>query len=514
MAFTSKLEAYNGGWVDLSNDRLARSRIRWSSGIAGGGPADRVAGSGELSYELNNSAGNTAGLLGRFSPGHSNALAGWDFGLKTRISLERGGVRRYKWVGWIDDIRPTPGVARDRGVRVDAIDLMGMAADWKISGIATQINKRSDELFAIVRDNLPLAPESSTLGTGRSTFAYALDTSRDESLSVMGEWQRLAASELGYIFLKGDTTAGGQLVFQSRADRAASVTNLHTFSNNMVGLDVRRSRASVFNKIQVTAHPRRVDGAAVVLCELESQPRIGPGESYTWLASYRDPEQKAARVGGSSMVTPVAVTDYEFNSLSDGSGVDLTAGLSVSAAFGGNGVRFTLENTGQSTGYVTKLQARGLGIYDFENFIAEIENTASQAAIGPRVGSLDMAYESDARMAAYAAQYLAAVYADDGLPSPESVTLEGTDNDTLEAAIFELEVGDRIGLVESVSGLSLGGGSVARGYFIQSVDAVIGPAPNQIRATYGLAPAGRTRFWRIGVSGATAIGVGQTLLGF
>jgi hypothetical protein len=512
MAYTRKLEAYiAGAWVDLSADVVGA--VRGFGGIDGGGPGDRCAGGGQLSFAMNNSALNAAGLVGRYSPGHANCLAGWDISIKVRYSRERLGVRRYVFVGWIDDIDPAPGLYRDRLVRVTAVDLLALSAEWKVSGLETQINQRSDQIFTAIRDNLPISPESSSVGTGRSTFAYALDTSRDESMPVLAEFQRVAASEVGYVYIKGDTTAGGCLVFESRADRAARTTNLSTFNQTMAGLKVRRARDSVIKKIQVMTHPRRVDTSVVVLCALESKPTIGPGESYTWLAQYRDPQQKAARVGGTDMVTPVAATDYTFNGAADGTGTDLTSALSVVAEFGGNGVRFTLANTGAASGFVTKLQARGIGIYDFEQFIAEIDDVTADAATRTKVASLDMSYESDPRMGVYCAQYLAAVYDDDGLPLAETVSIVG-DGDTLEAAIFDREIGDRIGLVESMTAIGLGSGTVERGYFIQRIEWQDGPAPAEIRATYTLAPAGRTRFWRIGIPGATAIGVGEALLGF
>lgn len=508
MAFTVTLEAYIGAaWVDLSADLLAGAALKISGGIGGGGIADRVASGGELSFALDNSAENSAGLVGYYSPGHANARAGWDFAIKVRASITRGVTTYYKFVGWIDEITPAPGVRGARSVTVRAVDLLGIAAEWKIAGLATQINKRSDEVFATVAAVLPVAAEATTTGTGRSTFAYALDTSRDESLSVLGEFQRIAASEVGHIFVKGDTTAGGRLVFQSRGDRAAVLSNAYVFDNTMAGLVVRRARAAVYDRIQVTTHGRRIDSAPVVLAALQSNPQIAPAASYTWLSAYRDPEQQAARVGGVDMITPVAITDYTFNGAADGSGSDLTADLSIVAAFGGNGVRFTVTNAGTVAGYITKLQARGTGLYDYENLISEIDNGSTGAA---RVGALDLAYEADANVGIHAAQYLASIFSDDGQASAESITLIGDGGD-LEAAICALEIGDRIGVVEAVTGAGLGATAIPRGYFVQGIDLVIGPAPGAIRATYTLTPAGRSAFWRIGFA---RISVGEALLGF
>ena len=508
MAFTVKFEGYiSGAWVDLSADLLAGAAIKLSSGIGGGGIGDRVASGGEFSAEMNNSATNSGGLVGYYSPGHAAARAGWDFAIKVRASVTRGGTTYYKFVGWIDEITPAPGVRGPRAVTVRAVDLMGIAAEWKIAGIPTQIAKRSDQVFSTVVASLPVAAEATTIGTGRSTFAYALDTSRDESLTVLGEFQRIASSEVGHIFVKGDTSAGGRLVFQSRGDRAAVLSNAYVFDNTMAGLVVRRARSAVYDKIQVTTHGRRIDASAVVLAELQSTPLIAPGAVYTWLSAYRDPDQEAARVGGTGMIPPVATTDYTFNGAADGSGSDLTASLSIVASFGGNGVRFSVTNAGTVAGYITKLPARGLGLYDYENLISEIDNGALGAR---RVGALDLSYESDANVGIHAAQYLAAIFSDEGQAIAESLTVVG-DGAALEAAICSIEIGDRIGLVETVTGAGLGALPIPRGYFVQGIDLVIGPAPSAIRATYTLTPAGRSAFWRIGYA---RLGVGEALLGF
>ena len=71
-----KLAGVDGVYTDVSADVL--SDLTATYGISGGGPTDRVASTGSMQFQLNNSASNSAGLVGYYSLGHANARSGFD----------------------------------------------------------------------------------------------------------------------------------------------------------------------------------------------------------------------------------------------------------------------------------------------------------------------------------------------------------------------------------------------------------------------------------------------------
>src|SRR5512136_1427816 len=118
--------------------------------MAGTGPRDRVASSGSLTFALDNSEANSAGLVGYYSLGHPNARPGFRLGIGVRLKLGYDGVLYYKWRGVIDAVRPIPGEAKERRVSVSCVDWMDEAAKAKLRGLAVQTNKRSDQVFSTI----------------------------------------------------------------------------------------------------------------------------------------------------------------------------------------------------------------------------------------------------------------------------------------------------------------------------------------------------------------------------
>lgn len=111
---------------------------------------------------------------------------------------------------------------------------------------------------------------------------------------------------------------------------------------------------------------------------------------------YRDPDQEAQSITARSTITPVANTDYTANSQSDGTGSDLTSDLSVTAVYSAAEISYTLENTGATKLYITKLQARGEGIFFYSNIKLEAEDATSQTTYGYKSKSLNLKYIDDA----------------------------------------------------------------------------------------------------------------------
>ena len=513
-----KLAGVDGAWTDVSADVL--SDLSCTYGISGGGPTDRVASTGSLTFQLDNSAGNSAGLIGYYSLGHANARSGFDLGVIVRLSLTYSGTTYYKFLGSIDSVSPEAGLYRSRRVTVVALDAIDAFAKFKLWGLETRINNSSSDLVKLLIDDVTntywtlgtgLLGQSTRLGrtagvgspntaamvrarsiaNGQDTYAIALDNTDDRSSTTLSELSRICASELGYSYIKGDTVGGGTFVWESRATRAALATASYVVNNSMVSLATGRSRDDIINHVQVGVTSRDVGVAPEVLYALQSKPSVQNAETITLLGPYRDPSESRSKIAGLDMIEPVASTDYTMNTAADGSGSDVTNDHVVTTYAGANGVRFDITNNSGNVSYITSLQIRGTAIR-FTPVVAEAEDVPSQNTYGAHTLSFDMPYQNDAGRGAGAAQYTLSIYSSPSVQS-NSVSVAGSDSARL-TQVLAREPGDRIDITETVSGLS------ARPFVIHQVGLSVQGGGKLVTADWLLAPLDTTSVWLLGTS--------------
>ena len=261
----------------------------------------------------------------------------------------------------------------------------------------------------------------------------------------------------------------------------------------------------LLNRIKVTTYPREVDAAATsVLYSLSNtNTTVSAGATLTIDAAYTDPNQKAARVGGTAMVTPVPTTDFTMNTLANGTGTNLTGSFTVTPTFGANSAKLIIVNGSSSDGFITFLQLRGKGIYTYDQTISTSEDTASQYAYGINTLSYDMPYQDTLTVGQSAADYFKYVYKNP-LTYLRDITIDANSSPTLMTYALAREISDRITVSETVTGLSAD-------YFINAVNLSI-TANNQISATWTLAPSSGV-VWVLGVTGSSELGT-TTVLGF
>lgn len=435
-----------------------------------------------------------------FEPGLADAVAN-----NAAISIVGRNFTQFR--GRIDNVQPVAGIYERRTVRVDAVDWMDDAARANVSGIAVQLSKRADQIFSSLIDSVPFQPDALDVDESPDTYAYALDSVKDESSSVLSELQKLALSELALIYQKAD----GTVVFESRNRRAVSEGIVDTFTDTTAisGFEAPVARDDSLSRVQVITHPRKVDDAATsVLFRLDNPLQVGAHADVTILGPYRDPNQEAARVGGTDMVTPVASTDYVANSQSDGSGSDLTAFITLTVNFGGNGARVLIENAGSSAAWLTLLQLRGRGIYDYQNVVLEAEDETAQTNVGTTI-TLDMPYQDNVTLGGEVAYWILNLYMDaETLAQSVTVFIPRSD-EALASRVLSREISDRIEIVEQMTGFEE---SPTGGHFIQGVSLTIDMRDN-LSVTWGIAPANRQQFWLLEVPGRSELDE-TTVLGF
>jgi len=76
----------NNIWTDLTSDVV--SNISGDYGISGNQINNRVAGTGQLTFTLDNSEGNNYSLTGAYSPNNANCVSGWKKGIPVLFLIQ------------------------------------------------------------------------------------------------------------------------------------------------------------------------------------------------------------------------------------------------------------------------------------------------------------------------------------------------------------------------------------------------------------------------------------------
>lgn len=489
-------------WTALTDDVRQLEPIRWRYGIQGSSVLDNVARPGTLTFLLDNSTNNAGGVLGYYSPGHASVRSGFGVGIPVRFSVTYGGTVYYKFRGRITSVRPVPGQYGSRAVAVSCTDWFGVASQLVLSAVEARTDERSDEVLRAVLDQAAgRTPPAVDITVGSSTFPFALDVGRGESESILTEGTRVTSSERGYWYQRGDTVQGGTMVWEGRGDRQIHTDLDATFSNTLHGLEVAYGFEYLINIVLVIVTPRRVDASATtVLYRLEASEQdqpIAPQQTLVLTGGYTDPSQTAAGVGGVAMVSPVANTDYAFWSNSDGTGTDLAADLTVRHVLGGSSFRVELTNEGSGLGYLrlnasTAFQLRGKGVYHYTPVVVERRNADSVRRHGPRTIQIELPYESSVAAAESVADFILGVLSDQrGVPT--SLSLLGNHSHALMVEALAREPGDKVGVVETVTGLTTDDpdSDALVGYFINEVQGEYA-AGGIVRTTWTLSPSSPT----------------------
>lgn len=402
------IELYlNAAWVDISEDVV--SEIKGSQGLSGTGPTDRVASIGVCSMSLDN-------VDNKYTPGHVSVLSGWNRGVPLRVEITYESVTTNVFWGRVEEIKLDSSEWGDRNVSIVCLDYMNIPSKFPLKEIALETDKRIEQGVQSLVTALPIAPQNTSYGVGLSTFPTVFDAIRDNTRAV-AEFQKLAISEVGYIYIKRDDT----LVVESREDRKGTdplkrvVVNSGfmlkedggyilkedggkielnaggdvIFDNTMTGIDIEYGN-DVVNEVISTAFPRKVGTSLEVLFTLEEPIRIRAYETVTLKGKYSDPVGGNA-IHGTNMQTPVATTDYLLNLLEDGTGANKTGFLTVTATFYADGVSFDFDTT--STGWLTKSNVRGNSITKYNPLEITRRDTDSITSFGTNSVSLKLAYQ-------------------------------------------------------------------------------------------------------------------------
>ena len=507
-----------GTLIDITADVDNSAPIEVNYGISGNGPLDRIAQTGTMTFSLNNAANNSGGVVGYYSPGHTNARTGWDLGLLCKLKLTYDSVTYYKFAGNLVSIVPDAGSHGRRSVICTVVDWMDEAARAKVKDVTIQTDKRADELIELLVANaVTKKPLATSYDTGQSTFAYAFDNLLDAQTTVLRALADCVISELGYLYVKGDTTQGGTLRFEDRHARPKYGEADASFDNSMMGLTVDRVRSDVINRIYVVVHPRTADASVTVLYELTttaSVPAISANESIQIIAPFKESSIRGYRIAGSSVISPVSGQDWIANTASDGSGTNITSDVVVThSTTSANSVTFNIQNNGTVSAFITTLQVRGNALKDITETLFSATSIPSQGTYGENDVRVSMRYESNTgTFATEIASWILNTTKDARYVIKE-FSLASNSSDTLMIQSLAREPGDKITIAETVTGLVASGGDESEiGYFINGVNMSVRPG-GIVKTSWVLAPADQQAAWVLDQKGASEMGV-STNLGF
>lgn len=510
-------------WADITGDVI--ENIECQYGIQGNAPTDRVADIGSMAIVLNNTASNSVGLVGYYTPGHPNCRSGFGTGLDVRLRIQHNNAEIIKFQGKIPPQGIQPGTGRYAAAktRVTVLDWMEQAANHYLTGMELLEDATAEDGIRGVIENMDAQPPGSTSYYDmESTFPTVFDTVRART-TALSEMAKLVHSELGFLYLtprglvvEGRFTRTNQLVNLSYIPRSTADSGaLHSedgdylvteddapliadqgdsarFDNAQRDMDVSYGK-HLYNSVRFTAYPRRVDAASVLLFELQNPIQLAPGAAATVSGRYRDPSGGAAEVSGIDMVTPVADTHYKMWTAREGTGTDITADLDIDVTFGTGGFTAQVENTGTLGGWITKLELYGRGVYLYDTLEYMAQNQASITRHGISALLVDMKYQNDPIVASAWSEITLSTYKDPRL-SIDRVVFTANRSKLLLGAFVHLEPGALVQISEEVTGIS------SDRFFVQAEQFSISPG-GAIEFAWTLREAGvdSYAFWQLGV---------------
>lgn len=491
-------------WTDITHD-LGRDELRWSRGIYGSGPLDRLMRPGSLTGTLDNTGPDEADeedetpepLNGRYSPGHVNCLEHWRHGALIRLWLSDGTTTRYVWRGRIRSILPDPGVAGLRAVTFTATDWMADFGELDVSNLVLREDVRSDELIADLIDLATLPPCAVNLAVGLDTYPFAFDDLGGGSVKAAQVAQDILQSELSYLYIRGDETDGETVTFENRFTRAlvpvSAVFDADDFLDATDALEVPSTLDAVVNQVEVLTVPRRVDtDNETVLIRLDQATEVAPGNPVRLFLDYQDPNNEAEFVGGADVQTPVTPTDWTANANQNGSGLDRSSDIQVAISAFGSRAMVLLTNTSATVAWVRGpgsahgLQVRGRALSRYRPMVSAGTNQPSAELFGRRPLSMPilMPYQDDRNVGQGAAEFVAHVYG--GLvKAPTRLTLATEMDDLLMTQGIVRDIGDAIQVSEAqtaIDGVKL---------FIQAIEQSIS-LNGRLRTSWIVAPGDTT----------------------
>lgn len=343
--------------------------------------------------------------------------------------------------------------------------------------------------------------------SGITEFNFTGDTSdTGKGISAQGFIRDMVGGEMG-----------GRFFFDPRNNRFVFHNRHHdvlttAISGVLTGDDFESgayvSQQDLANHFSLNYTPREIKAAGSVLWSSPNVPFVlRAGEHRRINARYKDAENENARVGAKDFIIPTRGFDLVANTMSDGSGEDVTELVTISVDFKAANAEVFVENGSANEFYVTTLQLRGTPIVTFDAAFVEAFDGQSQADYSTYKKTLSVTAIDSEEVAQQYADYLLRQF-----KTPISriaqltFTVNGSDARTAQAVARQ--IGDRITVSDSWSMHSAQ-------YIIVGIRQrlIAGGVNAPLETTFILKPAARVIGWILDSIGRSELG-DTTILAF
>lgn len=333
---------------------------------------------------------------------------------------------------------------------------------------------------------------------GQTTIARFFTRDKRDALNLIRE---VEVADNGFVRESKD----GKIVFEDRSDRVTSPKTVSqaTFSDatgaSLAYFEVKQEDPlkEIYNIIEAEVIIYTVGSLAVLWTLAESGANsllLQSGESISRWANFPNSNSATDAVAVDVWTTPVATTDYLFNSQSDGLGSNLTSQIGIVATKFDTAMKITITNNGPSAGYLTLLQARGTPVTESNPIRVKAEDSASKTDFGERTWPLSTAFIPTSVQAQAYCDYLLGIYK---APIPVlMLRFSATKNQAFLTEALTRDVSDRITIVaNNKSGLG-----VNEDFFVESISHTIRPREHIVE--YRCSPAQQSGggYWVLGTS--------------
>lgn len=485
----------------ITNDiRVETHPVEAGHGIFDPSPRARTAPPGWMRFALDNSPLNEAGVQGFYTPGHENAMPGWQEGDPIEWAvLEDDGTEHVRFFGMVSNTDPEPGIARNNLVPVECETWLARAMRATVRQLPIRTNIRSDDAIRYLIDAVDRPPRAVELAIGEVTFPFIFDDVSPNT-KVYEMLARIVNNEGGLLYEQPD----GTLVFESRTQRYFPAFPVAFWDEaTLDDIEADRGTQSIANVIPYTITPRRVGTSTTEeLVTMPDRVRVLPGETLALELSYRDPDNPSEPVGGTDITVPVAVTDYTATEGEAGDGVTLTAYAAVAAAaedIGGSSIKLSITNSGDLPfWFKTRVRGRKLQRFDPRTFL-DVRDDASVLVNDEQEDPIEFDYLTDQEQArSIAGQELALRRSP--YMAPRVAHRIGVDEE-METDIVRRVIGELVSIGEEQTGLD-----DADRIFIHGVEFGYG-AEGVFRADYAVTRGQAAQsFWIVGEVGYSEVG--------
>jgi hypothetical protein len=496
---TVTLERYTGAtWLDISPYLSARG-IEIDVGLRSDKYDDRLAKVGTFRFYIKN------------SDGHFTPSADFKKNSLLRLTIKWYGQTKI-FMMYVDYIEPPKGTygAAANFIVIHATDWFGMAYKHLIKAVVVDTDQRVDEAATTLLADMPINPTATDFATGIETFPLMFDTIRMGKSTIYSELNKLALSELGYIYLTNNDTLtienfnrrnqyiaigsqsytipaagtailaedGTSILAEDGTEILADEYSAETYSNNLTRFeDVEVVHGeNIINDVAFTVRPRNVGDdieeiSTFNIYTLTDAPYIyiADGETVKLRGTYWKeigyPTTTKTKIDAAMSVdepaeSAVFVSGSEFNQVPDS-----TTNMTYNFTGAADAWEWEIINNSGGTKYIQRYSFYGVTISNGQPLEHSAEDTDSQTLYGHNSVRVDQAYQQSLDRAKLE---VAKLLDEEAEPRTQlkSITTTANANANEMAAFMLTDIGDLRNVV-------LSNPAINSNFFVQGINATI-----------------------------------------